>query len=791
MKKTIFALACLMALATGPGCSCDSDTQRDAGNDLPDMADAWDAADWMDGFDVIDGGDADTADAEDSPSGTRCDDDHPCPDGWVCEEGVCMIDCGENERCDGDVCCDEGDVCYLGACMTPGDVCMDPDSESCVVGRCPPGFQCDPTIGRCMPVPEDVDCTYEPGSSFDPVVLWRWTGSSADPTYGHVIVAPVVADIDGDGASDIIVTAAEYLPGGFNNDGGVLCVLSGVGDCEGNPLELWCTSAADTHVSASGSAAVADLDGSRSLTIIVGANRLGPIGNAYGIVAYNAEGELLPGFGTDGGTPVDVFVGVGSPSVADLDGDGSEEVFVGYTVFDSHGHLLWDRPGAVGNDGFGPITVAADLDGESGMEIVGGNMAWHADGSEAWDAGADARALPDGWPAIADFDDDGTPEVVVVSMGGIRVFNNEGNLLGAAAGATVPGRGGPPTIADVDGDTTPDIAVAGSNSLTVFSVGPAPDHALTQLWQMASRDFSSNFTGSSVFDFDGDGQAEVIYADECYARVYDGPGDGMGGTTVLFEVPNTSCTAVEYPVVADVTSDGKAEFIVVSNNFYGTPSACSPYVQQCFDAYPGYEPTNGVAVYRDSNDNWVQTRAIWNQHSYHVTNICDGLDGVCPTAENTHGAVPTDEASSWLFPAGSPLNSYRVNARLEGVFNAPDLVPRNARADLSACPEAIGLLANVTNIGAIGVPSGVPVAFFWMDTDPATLIGVALTTRTLLPGASELVRVDWTPLPPEARGVPVTIEIRVDDDGMGNGVSNECDETNNTAVITPLCSDIL
>ncbi|MFH1434927.1 MAG: VCBS repeat-containing protein [Pseudomonadota bacterium] len=792
MRKILFVTACLMALALCAGCSCDSGTQEDAGTDLADFVDAWDGSDGFDMPDLIDATDmdaADTADYDESPSGTRCDGDHPCPDGWVCEEGVCMIDCGENERCDGDVCCAEGDVCYLGACMTPGDVCMDPDSESCVTGRCPPGFQCDPTIGRCMPVPEDVDCTYEPGSSFEPVVLWRWTGSSADPTFGQVIATPAVADLDGDGASDIIIPAAEFLPGGFNNDGGILCALSGVGDCEGNPLELWCTSATATRVNVVASPAVADLDGDGELTIIAGALRSGSMGNAYGIAAYTAAGELISDFGTSGGTPVDMFVGVGGPAVADLDGDGIVEVFVGYTVFDNNGLLLWERPGAEGNVS-GPITIAADLDGEEGLEIIGGNMAWHADGTEAWAAGTDARGLSDGWPAVADFDADGVPEVVVVSQGAIRVFDNQGNLY-STAGATVPGRGGPPTIADVDGDDTPEIAVAGSNSLTVFNVGTAPDHALAQLWQMESRDFSSNFTGSSVFDFDGDGQAEVIYGDECFARVYDGPGDGMGGTTVRFEVPNTSCTGTEYPVVADVTSDGKAEFIVVANNFYGTASACAPYVQACFDAYPGYEPNNGVAVYRDSNDNWVQTRAVWNQHSYHVTNVCDGEDGVCPPAENTHGAVPTHEPSSWLFPAGSPLNSYRVNARLEGVFNAPDLTPRNARADLSACPVTMGLLANVTNIGAIGVPPGVPVAFFWTDSDPETLIGVDLTSRTLLPGASELVRVDWTPLPSEARGAPVTIEIRVDDDGMGTGVSNECDETNNTAIITPLCSDIL
>src|SRR6185436_4745403 len=94
----------------------------------------------------------------------------------------------------------------------------------------------------------------------------------------------------------------------------------------------------------------------------------------------------------------------------------------------------------------------------------------------------------------------------------------------SSGSASLPGHGGPPTIADVDGDGKPEIAVAGQDSLNVFSVGDAPDYPITLLWQAKARDFSSNFTGSSVFDFDGDGNVEVLYGDECFARVYDNKG---------------------------------------------------------------------------------------------------------------------------------------------------------------------------------------------------------------------------------------------------------------------------
>jgi hypothetical protein len=739
-----------------------------------------------------DGPEARDADGAETHTGDRCDDAHPCPPGWVCEEGACAVDCGTAARCGADVCCAPDQVCYLGECTTPGAECESvPPGECGVGGRCPEGEQCDPSLGRCMPVPADATCEFHPEASFDPVVLWQWDGAADHPTFRHAIATPAVADIDGDGAADVVVPVTEHIPG-TPSVAGLLCALSGLGDCAGGPRELWCTSPDEPRVNWVAPPAVADLDGTGVLTIVAGDGRAGagcPRSDlACGIAGYDAAGRRIPGFGTDAsGDPVDVFVWVGGPAIADLEGDGQAEVFVGFTVFGSDGRLRWSRPAA---SAYGSLTLAADLDGDGDQEIVGGNMAYHADGSEAWAPGVAARGLGDGWPAVADFDRDGQPEVVVVASGAVRVFDRSGNLFSSAA-ATVSGVGGPPTIADIDGDGTPDIAVAGQNSLTTFRVGPAPEHALAVLWQVPSRDYSSNFTGSSVFDFDGDGRTEVIYGDECFARVYDGRGDGAGGTTTLFEVPNTSCTGTEYPVVADLTGDGKAEFVVVANDAEAMGTACSPYVTACRTAYPGYEPHAGVRVYRDRNDNWVATRAVWNQHTYHVTNVCDGRDDVCPAGANRYGAIPASEHPSWAFPPGAPLNSYRVNAQLEGAFAAPDLVPRNARADLSPCPASLGLLVDVTNLGALGVPLGVPVAFYHRRADGGTtLVGVGRTRRVLLPGGSEPLRVDWSPLPAELVGVPLEVDVVVDDDGTGAGTVNECDEANNTATIFPICAGL-
>ena len=81
------------------------------------------------------------------------------------------------------------------------------------------------------------------------------------------------------------------------------------------------------------------------------------------------------------------------------------------------------------------------------------------------------------------------------------------------------------------------------------------------LWQSATEDESSGSTGSSVFDFNGDGVAEVVYRDECWLRVYSGP-DG----SKRFAAPVTSGTVQEEPVIADVDGDGHAEIVAGSDS---------------------------------------------------------------------------------------------------------------------------------------------------------------------------------------------------------------------------------
>ncbi len=203
-----------------------------------------------------------------------------------------------------------------------------------------------------------------------------------------------------------------------------------------------------------------------------------------------------------------------------------------------------------------------------------------------------------------------------------------------------PAGGGPPTIADFNGDGTPDVALAGGVGYAVFDgkklMDPAVTNPNTFLWVKQTQDCSSAGTGSSLFDFNGDGKAEVLYADESSFRIYEG-----ATGNVLFETCNTTGTLYEYPVIADVDNDGQADIVVASNAY-------------AFDC--GGTKQSGIRVFGSKSGGWVRTRRVWNQHAYHVTNV------------NEDGSIPAVEPTNWKQPG---LNNFRINKQPGGEFSAP------------------------------------------------------------------------------------------------------------------------
>jgi len=676
--------------------------------------------------------------------GVVCGQGDCCDGTQECVLGGCLPACASKVRCGADltVCCDSGQVCVAGGCVVPGKACTD-------WADCAENEFCEPTLGACLPQPSGAPpCEYKPPTGpLHPTVEWSWTETPLFPTFVQVINMPVVIDLEKDGTPDVvIVTSDGYDPA----KPAYLRALDGA-----TGAEKW-DAMNDVYVDANrvqprSTPAAADIDGDGFVEIVTAKA-------GGGLIAFEHDGTFKwTSKMADGVTAWNKALASSAVAIADLEGDGSPEVVVAGAVFDATGKLLFDGGELFGSNGtYGPVSIIADLDGVPPQEIVGGKKALRSDGTVYWDNG-----LADGYPAIADLDLDGTPELVVVAAGSLRIQSPTTGVVLTQIDIPGTGSGGPPTIADFDADGIPEIASANGDAYSVFEYTSTPMPTVTVKWQSATQDLSSNHTGSSVFDFQGDGAAEVVYNDECYFRIYDGK-DG----TVLFEEKNSSATIHEYPVVVDADGDNNTEVVIGGNdvNHKNGNTTCP---------YPAAEARHGVWVYGDADDNWVRTRKLWNQHAYHITNI----DG--------DGSVPAPESVSWVSPPG--LNNYRQSSQGAGVFNAPDLQV-GLDASLGLCPTKVTLSAVVRNQGSLGVAAGVLVRFYRGNGPGAFLIKQTATQTALLPGQSETITTDYT-----VQAGDVTMDFSVDVDSVDPmpGAFKECLEDNNATTLTGVvCPDV-
>ncbi len=711
--------------------------------------------------------------------GGACTETSQCQLGLVCYYNKCQVDS------DGDGIPDDHDNCKDIA--NPGQE----DADNNGVGdACEDDNQIDPNQTRRDGLPFDDQCKYVAGPEpFLPEMKWELQIKSTDryakhPTTGQpitqVMMTPVVADLNGDGMPDVVYTTFSTNAAAGAHDNiffGVLRAASG----DGSGL-LWSVGHEELGLTArqgvqpAGNIAVGDINNDGKLEIIVGLSS-DQAPTLKQLAAISHDGRLL--WKTTTG-PDQFEYWYGGPSIADLDGDGNPEIVIGSYVFDNQGNLKWkgaDAPGQTGLAGHGinwatingadygtpptslsyggMLSVVADLDlkREPGLnnrysqEVVTGRAAYTYDGKLLWQSPA---GMPDGYPAIGDFNNDGYPEVVIASRGRVRIQDGQtGQLLWGPVEIPGSGRIGAPTIADFDGDGYPEIGVAGSNRYVALKVdirtpgyNKTPSFAQVKLWEAATQDVSSSMTGSSVFDFDGDGSAEIVYNDELNLRVFD----GRTGR-VLFMAPNTSYTALEYPVIVDVDNDGAANIVVATNDF-----ECGDRLAGCTRGF------SGIRVFGDRSNKWVPTRKIWNQHAYSINNVED------------NGKIPAQPGQSWV-----DHNTYRLN-QLNPVMpkGAPDMIAELGSAAFDGCSGTVRVW--VTNSGAVRTEAGVPVSFYAMRGAVSHFLGQTTTTGALEPGESERVELAVT-LP---AGGPYDLVAVADDlTGTRQGTRNECNEDNN------------
>ncbi len=611
--------------------------------------------------------------------------------------------------------------------------------------------------------------------------------SSAPDGVSSGVVA--VADLDGDGVPEVLYPTERNTVRVLNNRG-----------------ELVTESAAGTWPDKGATVTVANLDNAGFAEVVVGRNVYQLGHDDDGALVFTA---LFRGSGPQGVQPS--FDHGPMACVADLAGGDEQEIVVGTKLY-----RMPSPPSGVERQ--------ADCPGGDTSDYCTGTLevVWNAATVNTGEL-AIPSSQRDGYCAVADVlgadpvaapgpdnPPDGRAEVILIADGYLVILDGETGERQRFIDLAGGDDGGAPNIDDFDGDGFMEIATALSAFYTIVDLqepseacpawpsaldkstadtlgdNPARDPGgactsnadcsdasvcggqgqcvcLHNGWKRRTEDDSSRSTSSSVFDFNGDGSAEVVYNDECHLRVYD----GLSGR-ILYTRESPSRTVIENPVVADVDNDGNAEIVTVMNT----------ETVQCSEFSGRDDLPNGLRVWGDPTDTWVAARRIWNQQSYHVTNVTES------------GGILAHPPASHLDYNGRYYNTYRSQPRSHGV--APDLTVSalGVSAPGSGCSSMLAEMVDITfvvkNIGDLRVGPGVEVALHGIWLDPAldeplytdadrTLPLTATIQNSLEPGASVMLAVPYDVASSSTGTLPDRVRAVVD----GQNAERECNEDNN------------
>jgi hypothetical protein len=331
------------------------------------------------------------------------------------------------------------------------------------------------------------------------------------------------------------------------------------------------------------------------------------------------------------------------PMITDFNGDGIPEVVTYDRVFNARtmdllvdGDLLRDPSMGFGagshfNNNYNAsnpteassVMAIGDMDNDGYPEIIGGNCVYKVQINSISDTTNNSFTLwskcnkigpggethseaNDGSTAIADVDNDGYLDIIVTvsraKAGGnysaVYVWNprtqkvlhtnivNISPYQNAVVGPSVP------FIGDIDKNGKPAICFAGVNAIYAFRL---EDGVLKPIWSKTTLE-DTGATSMVMFDFNQDGENELVYRDGFNLRILE----GASGENLIPVLPCFSETASEYPLVVDINNDGAAEIVVTGDNKVRIFSS------------------NPIGL-------WAPARKVWNQYSFNVVNINEDL----------------------------------------------------------------------------------------------------------------------------------------------------------------------
>ncbi len=684
--------------------------------------------------------------------------------------------CPNAQLC-GSECCTSDEICALQTlCAPQQDACADNDDcwfdSYCLGGEC---------IPYEIPPEHDHDDTCENTIDINailPDVQCRWTGppmGDSRPLHVHVMSTPVVVDFNFDNDPKTLTPSIVFTTfptaGSYSNPG-VLRIIDGNTCAQQHSLDD------PTHVTMSpASVALGDINGDGRSEIVAAAHGGGLIAFVYNNQTKTFEKLWRSGACNGGqGPPINADTTGGNdkwsgPSIHDLDDDGKPEIIYGAVVYQNDGCIISNSLGFQAYHK-GQIPVIADVDEDGQMELVVGNaiFGWDSQNSTWVSESYFTASGGNGFVAVADMGNfpiaalgnKDFVEIIVIQQGTARVQTIDGAIVFGPIPLTGTGNGGPPTVADFDGDGRNEFASAGGSNYVVFDFdclvngNPANCGGMSKtsgiLWTQPSKDQSSNVTGSSVFDFDGDGSAEAIYADECFLRIYEG-----ATGKVLYSAARSSGTTYENPVIADVDGDYRTEIVSAVNDYAGSLGCpnTDPLLPTSI-----YEQNHGIVVLRDEQDRWAASRPVWNQHAYAVTHVGDA------------GEIPkTSQVKlNWKEPG---LNNFRQNVQGSlAALGVPDLTAGGTVGAVQCEGNIATIEARVCNRGTLPMVGGTKVSFYNGALDGPELCNAPI------PVALQVAECDIVSCKTNLGDLEIDVYVLVDPDGE----TKECWEKNNVAV---------
>jgi len=552
---------------------------------------------------------------------------------------------------------------------------------------------------------------------FDLVEEWRTSNLMYDSRI------PLVGDVDNDGKSEVIAS----------NEGVTYIIDGETGQIE-NQINM--------GITGTGGLAIADVDKSDGTVQI-----------------YFVSGGLLTRLDYNGITFTDKSIS--SPSsetvnIADFNEDGEAEIYVDGRIFSSDLErriLTLPVASGLGRD----FAVAVDVIPESstctacgGLEYVAGNTVYAIDidnGTYSVAASLNDTTLDAGYTAVVDMDLNDTLDIIVADNEHHKVYiwnpltdtllGTPYTLSNQTASRTRMGR---PNIGDFDNDGFPEIGMA-TQVGRYFVLDLNSTNALVESASTTINDFSSGFTGSSVYDFEGDGINEIVYRDQDSLRIYRQNG------SVLERIGGVACgslTRHEYPVVVDVDNDNATEIL-------------------CACANPSRQEASIISV-SASNSDWVRARRVWNQHSYFNVNINDDL------------TVPQYQSKHHLFP-NQALNNFLVQSTyVDPVTGKPTSKGRDMKIDTTGA-EIIGLCDEdkliykykIINVGNLSIATSTLINYFYQvdgkldqNIDDG-IISFSRNVDRVIHAGDTITQLDTV----DFRGVPFNVTVNLNTQTVG------------------------